>query len=299
MSTSVASVVSHFPDAENGFTTTLASTISSGAATVPLNSVAGYTNGMPAVFVVDPSDATKKQTFTGIIDTAGVQVTSVVWTAGTNQSHSGGATVVDYATATHMAMVTKGILVHSDQDGTLKAGSVDNAAVLASDVVTTAKILDANVTTAKILDGNVTNAKLATTTNQPGGAWESWTPTWANFTIGNGTNDCKYKKVGNTIEFRIVTTLGSTSSMGTSPTFTLPVTSITSPHTFLPIAWGNFYDASAATYKDPGIAIWTNTTTATVRRYDGNNDGNTVSSTTPFTWTTSDAMLFQGTYEAA
>ncbi len=118
MSTSVASVVSHFPDAENGFTTTLASTISSGAATVPLNSVAGYTNGEPAVFIVDPSDLTKKQTFTGIIDTGGVQVTSVVWTAGTNQAHSGGATVVDYPAATHMAMVSKGIKVQHNQSGT-------------------------------------------------------------------------------------------------------------------------------------------------------------------------------------
>lgn len=117
MSTSVTSVVSHFPSAQNGFTTTLASTISSGATTVPLNSVAGYTNGQTAVFVVDPSDLTKKQTFTGIIDTAGVQITSVVWTAGTNQTHTGGATVVDYATATHISMITKGLLVQHTQAG--------------------------------------------------------------------------------------------------------------------------------------------------------------------------------------
>lgn len=118
MSTSVASVVSHFPDAENGFTTTTSGSVSSGAATVGLNSVAGYTNGQPAVFVIDPTDAVKKQTFTGIIDTSGVQVTSVVWTAGSNTSHASGATVVDYATATHIAMISKGILVQHAQDGT-------------------------------------------------------------------------------------------------------------------------------------------------------------------------------------
>lgn len=117
MSTSVASVVNHFPSAENGFTTTLASTITSGATTVPLNSVAGYTNGEIAVFVVDPEEASKKQTFTGTIDTSGVQVTDVVWTAGTNQVHSGGATVVDYATATHISMISKGILVGHNQAG--------------------------------------------------------------------------------------------------------------------------------------------------------------------------------------
>ena len=109
MSTSVSSVASHFPDAENGFTTTTAGSVASGAATVTLNSVGGYTNGQPAVFVIDPTDTSKKQTFTGIIDTAGVQVTSVVWTAGTNQTHALGATVVDYATATHIAMISKGL----------------------------------------------------------------------------------------------------------------------------------------------------------------------------------------------
>lgn len=124
MATSVSSVTSHFPDAENGFTTTTAGSVSSGAATVTLNSVSGYTNGEPVVLVIDPTDAAKKQTFTGIVDTAGVQVTSVVWTAGTNQTHALGATVVDYATATHIAMISKGIKVEHNQDGTHKAALI-------------------------------------------------------------------------------------------------------------------------------------------------------------------------------
>lgn len=127
MSTSVTSVVSHFPTAQNGFTTTTAGTVSSGAGTVTLNSVAGYTNGEPVVLVIDPTDAAKKQTFTGIIDTSGVQVTSVVWTAGTNQSHALGATVVDYATATHIAMMSKGIKVNHTQKGNHKTLTDDNA----------------------------------------------------------------------------------------------------------------------------------------------------------------------------
>lgn len=127
MSTSVSSVVSHFPDAENGFTTTTAGSVSSGAGTVTLNSVAGYTNGEPVVLVIDPTDAAKKQTFTGIVDTSGVQITSVVWTAGTNQSHALGATVVDYATATHIAMMSKGIKVNHTQKGNHKTLTDDNA----------------------------------------------------------------------------------------------------------------------------------------------------------------------------
>lgn len=125
MATSVSSLSSNFfPSAQNGFTTTTSGSVSSGAATVGLASVAGYSNGQIAVFVIDPTDATKKQTFTGVIDTSGVQVTSVVWTAGTNQSHALGATVVDYETATHWSMVAKGVLIAHEQTGIHKAGLV-------------------------------------------------------------------------------------------------------------------------------------------------------------------------------
>jgi hypothetical protein len=128
MSTSVAGLSTNFfPSAENGFTSTTSGSVGSGAVTVGLNSVAGYTNGEVVVFVIDPTDATKKQTFTGVMDTAGSQVTSVVWTAGTNQTHALGATVVDYATATHISMMTKGILEHANQDGTLITQAVRDA----------------------------------------------------------------------------------------------------------------------------------------------------------------------------
>lgn len=114
----VTSATKHFPTAREGFTTTLASTIASGAVTVPLNSVAGFTNGATVVLVVEPTSATKKQAFTGVVDTAGVQITGVVWTEGTNDSHTAGVTVVDYETATHWALYSKGLLVEHNQDGT-------------------------------------------------------------------------------------------------------------------------------------------------------------------------------------
>lgn len=115
----VTSVTKHFTIAKEGFTTTLNGTISSGAATVVLNSVSGYTNGDNVCLVIDPTDATKKQVFTGVVDTSGVQITGVVWTEGTNQTHTTGATVVDYWTATHWDALTKGLLVSHNQDGTM------------------------------------------------------------------------------------------------------------------------------------------------------------------------------------
>lgn len=121
MSTDVSSVTKHFPSAQIGFTTTLASTISSGATTVPLNSVAGYNNGEVAVMIIEPTSTTAKQTLTGTIDTSGVQLTNVVWTSGTNQTHNSGVTVVDYESATHFSMISKGIKVQHNQDGTHSA----------------------------------------------------------------------------------------------------------------------------------------------------------------------------------
>lgn len=107
-----------FPTPREGFTTTTSSSVASGAATVPLNSTTGYTNGDVSAWVVDPVDASKKQVFTGTVNTASNQIENVVWTEGTNQTHAAGATVVDYVTATHMAMVTKGITQEHNQSGT-------------------------------------------------------------------------------------------------------------------------------------------------------------------------------------
>ena len=285
MSTNVASVTSHFPDVENGFTTTLASTISAGAATVPLNSVGGYTNGQPAVFIVDPSDATKKQTFTGIVDTSGVQVTNVVWTAGTNQTHVGGATIVDYATATHIAMISKGILVHADQDGTLKAGAVDNAAVLASDVVTTAKMLDSAVTPAKLQSGTGS-----------GWAWSSWTPTLTNLS-GGTLNYAKYIQVGKTVHWRLKYTLAGAGVTGL-PRITLPVTAHSDYVSFDHFDMtGQFQDATGFIWQAFGYLA--STSAFDVGYLNTSLNFAVTSSTAPFTWAVSDSIKLSGTYEAA
>jgi hypothetical protein len=160
-SSDVSTVTNHFSIAAEGFTTTTSGLVSSAAGTIGLSSVSGLTNGNIFVGIIEPGGS-KEQTFTGVVDTGGSQITGVKWTRGLNVDHSAGVTVVDYVTGTGHNMMTKGILVHADQDGTLKAGAVDNAAVLASDVVTTAKILNSNVTTVKIADNNITAAKLAT-----------------------------------------------------------------------------------------------------------------------------------------
>lgn len=124
-----------FPTPNEGFTTTTSGPVDSSSATVvPLNSVSGLTNGSIYTGLIDPGNA-KERAFTGVVDTGGSQITSVKFTTGTNATHTTGATVVDYVTGTHIGQISKGILIHADQDGTLKAGAVDSTAVIGSGVV--------------------------------------------------------------------------------------------------------------------------------------------------------------------
>jgi H-type lectin domain. len=155
MNINVSALTSHFPNPQDGFTTTASGSISSGAATVGLSSTGDYSNGDIVVLIVDPADVDKKQVFVGTVDISGSQLTGVKWVGGVNQAHSSGATIVDYYDAAHVKMMTKGLLVSLDQDGTLRAGAVDNAAALASNVVETAKINDDAVTAAKMVNGMV------------------------------------------------------------------------------------------------------------------------------------------------
>lgn len=123
----------YFPVAKEGFSTNTSSSVSAGAATVGLNSVAGFSNGDHVVLVIDPLDATKKQVFTGTVDTVGVQITGVKWTEGSSTSHSAGATVVDYETATHWSLYSKGMKKEHNTNGT-------HAAVTATSLTTSANV---------------------------------------------------------------------------------------------------------------------------------------------------------------
>lgn len=173
MSTSVNSVVSHFPSAENGFSTTTSSSTSPGAVTVELNSVTGYDNGEVVVFVIEPTSASAKQTFTGVVDVSGVQITDVVWTAGSNQVHNSGSVVVDFATATHISMISKGLVVQHKQDGThantittntINENTAANGVTVDGLNIKDSKLVTADsVVTANITDRNVTSEKLETT----------------------------------------------------------------------------------------------------------------------------------------
>lgn len=132
MSSSDVSGVSNgfFSTVAEGFVTTTAGSVTAGNTTVPLNSTSGLTTGNVFVGIVEPGVTGKEQTFTGTVDTSGSQVTGVVWTRGANVDHAAGVTVVDYVTGTHHNIMTKGMLIAHNQDGTHRNGATYSAAVL-------------------------------------------------------------------------------------------------------------------------------------------------------------------------
>lgn len=340
MSTSVASLSSNFfPSAENGFTTTTSGSVSSGAATVGLNSVAGYTNGEVAVFVIDPTDPTKKQTFTGVVDTSGSQITNVVWTAGSNTTHALGATVVDYATATHISMISKGLLVEHNQDGTHATNmtvNTNNATLTSPKVITGVNDTNGNELLKVTATGSAVNELTlanAATGNNPvisatgddtnigititpkgtgkvtiadstnlGGAWPTWTPTLTNMTLGNGTVTAKYIQIGKTVFFRFAFVFGSTSAMGSIPRFSLPVTAASHAGSLGSILLGTANAYDNATNNFDCVAVLNSTTDAIIRVIQASGTNSlqaNITSTNPMTWTTSDELHVIGQYEAA
>lgn len=338
MSTSVSNVVSHFPSAENGFATTTSGSISAGATSVGLNSVAGYTNGEVVALVIDPGDVDKKQTFTGTIDTAGTQVTNVIWTAGTDQTHSAGATVVDYATATHISMITKGLLVshtqagHISTSGTATFGanidvndsstairdSSDNELLKFSKTASAVNELtvgNASTTNAPYISATGTDTNIDIALNAQGSgdlkanglpmgakAWGSWTPTWVNLTVGNGTVNAKYIQIGKTIFYRVDVSFGSTTTIAAACTFTLPVTSVARTGQGENLIGSIYYYDDSSGARNRGDVEWASTTTGRLNVYRTDLtylQKSDISAAIPFTFTTSDGIQIAGTYQAA
>lgn len=137
------------------------------------------------------------------------------------------------------------------------------------------------------------------------GAWETWSPTYSNLTIGNGIVTAKFKRIGKTVHFRFLFQLGTTSSVGTTPTISLPFTAASGYSAgaiaenanigvskFLDSGNANFfgytYMSTNTTFSPQGVG-----TSATYATAAGLN------ASIPFTWGTGDAMFITGTYEMA
>lgn len=143
--------------------------------------------------------------------------------------------------------------------------------------------------------GQVTSGLIA---SEP---WTAYTPTFTNLTVGSGTLEAAYYRIGRTIHYRIKWVFGVGSAVGTSPAYTLPVT----PHATYTATYpmhNNFH------MLDSGTTVFSGTTefgSGVIVNMLASGAGAAVvdrtpiTATVPMTWATGDTIFITGTYEAA
>jgi len=134
-----------------------------------------------------------------------------------------------------------------------------------------------------------------------GGAYTTWTPTFTNFTLGNGTATARYAQIGKLVHCQLKVVLGSTSSVTGLIEFTLPITASTSIQ-------GNYIGLNNATCLDSGVAQYparcalissTNAVIFALAAGGTYLSTSSTSATVPFTWGSTDQFLVNFVYEAA
>jgi len=147
--------------------------------------------------------------------------------------------------------------------------------------------------------GDAIDASLSSLNTGVAGAWISFTPTFTNFTIGNGTVAAAYKQYGKLVVVRGSVTLGSTSSMGTGITISHPVTGRTAMGGLSP-GFATIVDTGTTTFS--ALTAYNSTTVCTLYINNVASTYPTLASTTatvPMTWTTNDQFIWLYYYEAA
>lgn len=125
--------------------------------------------------------------------------------------------------------------------------------------------------------------------------WQDYTPTLSNMTKGNGTIVAKYFRTGKHCHVRFRFTLGTTSAIGTYPSFTMPFSAydgstaaqgsgnaVDTGNYVYPIIVGN-----SVTAISPSVALASSTYLL----------GSAITATTPFTWGNADYMQINWNYQ--
>lgn len=217
------------------------------------------------------------------------------WTVSTDTWTYASASTFTIAGVDRTAVYTKGTRLKFTQT------TVKYAVVISSSFST-----DTTVSIAVNTDYTIANAAItlpyysyaASPQGYPG--YFSWTPTLTNLTIGNGTITAEYAQFGTTANFYFNVTFGNTTSMGTNPIFTVPVTpkytnSINGASICLDSGTANFFSHSI----NESVGTKENVYTYAIATSGAYSTYNLITSTAPFTWTTNDRLSVTGTYEIA
>ena len=154
--------------------------------------------------------------------------------------------------------------------------------------------------------GTVTPEKLLSGTGTSW-AYQSWSPTWTNLTVGNGTGIYRYVRIGKNVKGYLILKFGSTTSISGTVYFTLPVACssnelLTETSAFVQIGVTRAYDNGTAAYSGPLLMGNNETTKVLPTMYNASATylyDTAITSTVPMTWTTNDQLTCTFDYEAA
>jgi len=124
------------------------------------------------------------------------------------------------------------------------------------------------------------------------GEWTAFTPSWNNFTPGNATEDWAYTIVNEVMVITGRTTLGTTSSMGTAPSMTLPDSKTANRWCMALLVFRNF---GSATYTGAANINGPADTDILLQSHSVSGSNvvlSSINATAPFTWNNGDYFTF-------
>ena len=131
-------------------------------------------------------------------------------------------------------------------------------------------------------------------------AWTSYTPTFTNLTLNNGTIDFKYVQIGKTVHVRGLLTWGSTTSATASAlSISTPVTA-TGTSGAPVVGHARFSDIGTENYV--GCVVLASSTAFAVNAINAAGTYTALRSVTnavPMTWVSTDQLSILATYQAA
>lgn len=129
-------------------------------------------------------------------------------------------------------------------------------------------------------------------------SWSSWTPTYTNLTVGNGTVLARYRVDGRTMHFTFEFLLGSTSAIGTNPKIGLPsgwtIYDDGVNQSRVPFVAMAFDSSAGQWYSGAAVAGDAANDVLTTRIIFGST---AVAAGAPFTWAAGDILMTSGTAE--
>jgi len=186
---------------------------------------------------------------------------------------------------------------------------IGSSGVLTSSITARGVITGTSISTNGTISGGAVTGTtmLASTFNLAGSqiesAWESysvsWTSSGTNPVIGNGTIEGWYKVIGKTCFVRGNIVMGSTTTFGTGEWYvSMPVTAVNADAILMTVT---LLDNGSAWYNATMAGARAGFNTKAPMQYVNilNGTANDVNATQPFTWTTSDRFVWNGSYEIA